>query len=40
MGDLDVEFNKRYDDEVGRLTDAFARMKMSLVMAMKRLKNK
>jgi methyl-accepting chemotaxis protein len=40
MGDLDVEFNKRYDDEVGHLTDAFARMKMSLVMAMKRLKNK
>jgi len=39
MGDLDVEFHKRYNDEVGNLADAFSRMKMSLVKAMKRLKD-
>ncbi len=39
MGDLDVEFRKRYDDEVGNLAEAFSRMKMSLVMAMRRLKD-
>lgn len=39
-GDLTVEFRKRYNDEVGRLAEAFTRMKTSLAMAMKRLKNK
>lgn len=38
MGDLDVEFQNRYNDEVGGLAEAFTRMKMSLVMAMKRIR--
>lgn len=38
-GDLTVEFHKQYNDEVGRLAEAFTRMKRSLAIAMKRLSN-
>ncbi len=34
MGNLDVNFEQRSNDEIGRLSDAFNRMKTSLVMAM------
>lgn len=37
QGDLDAEFQKLADDEVGKLADAFSRMKTSFVLAMKRL---
>jgi methyl-accepting chemotaxis protein len=36
-GDTDTEFEWVSNDEVGSLAEAFTRMKMSLVMAMKRL---
>ncbi|MEH2242792.1 c-type heme family protein [Nostoc sp.] len=37
LGDMDVEFKKHSDDEIGRLADAFTRMKTSLEIALKRL---
>ncbi|HAC63520.1 MAG TPA: histidine kinase [Cyanothece sp. UBA12306] len=37
LGDMEVNFQKQSDDEVGRLADAFTRMKTSLDLAMKRL---
>lgn len=37
LGDMDVEFKKYSNDEIGRLTDAFMRMKTSLEIAVKRL---
>ncbi len=37
LGDMDVEFKKQSNDEVGRLADAFTRMKTSLEIALKRL---
>ena len=37
IGDTEAEFERVSNDEVGSLADAFERMKMSLVMAMKRL---
>lgn len=36
-GDTDAEFERLSNDEVGRLAEAFTRMKTSLAMAMKRL---
>ena len=36
-GEMDAEFEQMSNDEVGRLAEAFTRMKMSLVMAMQRL---
>lgn len=36
-GDTDAEFERRSNDEVGRLAEAFTRMKMSLTIAMKKL---
>ncbi|NET37074.1 MAG: DUF3365 domain-containing protein [Cyanothece sp. SIO1E1] len=36
-GDMEAEFEKTSNDEVGSLAEAFMRMKMSLAMAMKRL---
>jgi methyl-accepting chemotaxis protein len=35
-GNLDAEFAKASDDEIGKLTEAFMRLKLSLVMAIKR----
>ena len=40
LGDMDANFDKQYNDEVGRLVDAFTRMKTSLEIAIKRLNNK
>ncbi|MEL6249095.1 MAG: DUF3365 domain-containing protein [Cyanobacteria bacterium J06627_15] len=37
LGDTQAEFIKRSDDEVGKLTDSFNRMRLSLQMAMQRL---
>ncbi|MEO1590848.1 MAG: DUF3365 domain-containing protein [Cyanobacteria bacterium J06632_22] len=37
LGDTEAEFIKRSDDEVGKLTDSFNRMRLSLQMAMQRL---
>jgi HAMP domain-containing protein len=37
---MDANFDKQYNDEVGRLVDAFTRMKTSLEIAIKRLNNK
>lgn len=37
IGDTDAEFERMSNDEVGRLAEAFTRMKTSLAMAMKRL---
>jgi len=34
MGNLDAEFEQKSNDEIGKLSDAFNRMKTSLVMAM------
>ncbi|MEM1242617.1 MAG: DUF3365 domain-containing protein [Cyanobacteria bacterium P01_H01_bin.26] len=36
-GDIQAEFVKRSEDEVGKLTDSFNRMRLSLQMAMQRL---
>jgi len=36
-GDTDAEFERVSNDEVGRLAEAFTRMKTSFVMAMKML---
>ncbi len=38
-GHMEVEFDRVSNDEIGNLTRAFKRMKLSLEMAMKRLKN-
>ncbi len=40
LGDMDVEFKKHSNDEIGRLADAFTRMKTSLEIALKRLAKK
>lgn len=40
LGGMDANFDKQYNDEVGRLVDAFTRMKTSLEIAIKRLNNK
>lgn len=40
LGDMDADFEKQSNDEVGRLADAFTRMKTSLVIAMRRLVKK
>jgi HAMP domain-containing protein len=37
LGDLDADFEKKSNDEVGRLAEAFTLLKTSLVIAMKRL---
>ncbi len=37
LGDMDVEFKKHSNDEIGRLADAFTRMKTSLEITLKRL---
>lgn len=37
QGDLDAEFQKLSNDEVGKLADAFSRMKTSFMLAMKKL---
>lgn len=37
LGDMDANFEKQSNDEVGRLADAFTRMKTSLEIAIKRL---
>ncbi len=37
-GHMDVEFNELSNDEIGKLAKAFKRMKLSLEMAMKRIK--
>ena len=37
LGDMNANFEKQYNDEVGRLADAFTRMKTSLEIAIKRL---
>jgi methyl-accepting chemotaxis protein len=37
QGNLDAEFQKFSDDEVGKLSDAFSRMRTSFVLAMKKL---
>jgi HAMP domain-containing protein len=36
---MDVDFDQVSNDEIGNLARAFKRMKLSLEMAMKRLKN-
>ncbi|MBO3464412.1 c-type heme family protein, partial [Aetokthonos hydrillicola] len=36
IGDMDAEFEKLSNDEIGSLAEAFTRMKISLTMAMKR----
>lgn len=40
LGDMEANFEKQSNDEVGRLADAFTRMKTSLEIAMKRLVKK
>jgi methyl-accepting chemotaxis protein len=40
LGDMDVEFKKHSNDEIGRLADAFTRMKTSLEITLKRLVKK
>ena len=40
LGDMGADFEKQSDDEVGRLADAFTRMKTSLEIAIKRLVKK
>jgi HAMP domain-containing protein len=40
LGDMDVEFKKQSNDEIGRLADAFTRMKTSLEITLKRLVKK
>ncbi len=40
LGDMDVEFKKYSNDEIGRLADAFTRMKTSLEITLKRLVKK
>ncbi len=40
LGDMEATFEKKSDDEVGRLTEAFTRLKNSFVIAMKRLTKK
>jgi HAMP domain-containing protein len=40
LGDMNADFNKDSNDEVGRLAEAFQRMKTSLEIAIKRLTNK
>jgi nitrate/nitrite-specific signal transduction histidine kinase len=37
QGNLDAEFQKWSDDEVGKLSDAFSRLRTSFVLAMKKL---
>jgi HAMP domain-containing protein len=37
-GHMDVEFEQIYNDEIGKLAQAFKRMKLSLEMAMRRIK--
>lgn len=40
LGDMEADFEKKSNDEVGRLADAFTRLKTSLTLAMGRLKQK
>ncbi len=40
LGDMEADFEKKSNDEVGRLAEAFTRLKTSLVIAMKRLTQK
>jgi HAMP domain-containing protein len=40
LGDLEASFEKRADDEIGRLAEAFTRLKESFVIAMRRLTQK
>ena len=40
LGDMDADFEKHSNDEIGRLADAFTRMKASLQIAIKRLAKK
>lgn len=40
LGDMDADFEKQSNDEIGRLADTFTRMKTSLVIAMRRLAKK
>jgi hypothetical protein len=40
LGDLEANFEKRSDDEIGRLAEAFTRLKESFVIAMRRLTQK
>jgi methyl-accepting chemotaxis protein len=35
-GDMTADFDKKYNDEIGSLVEAFTRMKLSLAMAIKR----
>ena len=37
IGELDAEFEQKSNDEIGRLTEAFTRMKTSLILAFQRL---
>lgn len=37
LGEMDAHFEKQYNDEIGRLADAFTRMKTSLEIAIKRM---
>jgi HAMP domain-containing protein len=37
-GHLDIDFDRVYNDEIGNLVNAFRRMKLSLEMAMRRIK--
>jgi HAMP domain-containing protein len=40
LGDMEADFEKKSNDEVGRLAEAFTRLKTSLVIAMRRLTQK
>jgi HAMP domain-containing protein len=40
LGDLEANFEKRADDEIGRLAESFTRLKNSFTIAMKRLTKK
>ncbi|WP_414570015.1 c-type heme family protein [Nostoc sp. CCY 9925] len=40
LGEMDIEFKKHSNDEIGHLADAFTRMKTSLEIALKRLVKK